>query len=393
MSRLLFSFMGGHGHFVPLVPVARAAQNAGHDVAFACGPSRVAAVEADGFVAYPLEAAASSSSVGPERSPLRPLDPTREDEEFRDRFAGAAPRHKAPRLRAFCETWRPDVVVCDEADFGSLLAAEQLGLPYVSVNVMAAGSFVRPSLISGVLNDVRAEMGLLPDPTLAMLSRYLVLSPFPIEFRDPAHPLPPTGHGFRPFETSAVPTAPVRWPGQRVDAPLVYFSLGTVFNTESGDLFARVLAGLSRLPINLLVTVGHDIDPAELGPQPGHIRIERYVPQQTVLPHCSLIVSHGGSGSVAGALAHGVPMLLIPMGADQPQNAWRSEALGLGRWLDPLAASADDVASCATQLLAEPAFRQTADRFRTAFSALPGPDDALRLIERLIATRSPIFHR
>ncbi len=389
MSRLLFSFMGGHGHFLPLVPVARAARSAGHDVAFACSPSQVPAVEAAGFAAHPLEAATARAL--PERSPLRPLDPAREDEEFRDRFAGAATRHKAPRLRAFCETWRPDVVVCDEADFGSLLAAEQLGLPYASVNVMAAGSFVRRSVIGGVLNDVRAELGLPRDPALRMIDRYLVLSPFPPEFRDPAHPLPTTGHSFRPFDEIAA-SEPVSWSGQQPAAPLVYFSLGTVFNTESGDLFARVLAGLDALPINVLVTVGHEIDPAEFGPQPGHIRIERYVPQETVLPHCSLIVSHGGSGSVAGALAHGVPMLLIPMGADQPQNAWRTEALGLGRWLDPITATAEIVAEAATEVLNEPAYRQTADRFKRAFAALPGSDQTVGLIEGLIATRAPRHH-
>ena len=55
-----------------------------------------------------------------------------------------------------------------------------------------------------------------------------------------------------------------------------------------------------------------------LGAQPAHVRAERFVPQSEELPHCDLVISHGGSGSVLGALAHGLPQLLLPLGADQP---------------------------------------------------------------------------
>jgi UDP:flavonoid glycosyltransferase YjiC (YdhE family) len=73
-----------------------------------------------------------------------------------------------------------------------------------------------------------------------------------------------------------------------------------------------------ELPANVVVTVGEHIDPAEFEPQPTHIRIERFIPQSTLLPNCDLVVSHGGSGSVVGALAHGLPAILIQMGADSP---------------------------------------------------------------------------
>ena len=101
-------------------------------------------------------------------------------------------------------------------------------------------------------------------------------------------------------------------------APTVYFTLATIFNMESGDLITRVLAGPRELSINVVVTVGRHIDPAEFGPQPANVHIERYIPQSAVLPLSTVVVSHGGSGSVIGALAHGLPMVLIPMGADQP---------------------------------------------------------------------------
>jgi MGT family glycosyltransferase len=167
-------------------------------------------------------------------------------------------------------------------------------------------------------------------------------------------------------------------------APTVYFTLGTVFNVESGDLFERVLAGLRELPINLIATVGHEIDPQEFGPQPANIQIARYVPQSAVLPRCDMVVSHGGSGSVIGALAHGLPMLLIPMGADQPLNAARCVELGVARSLDAVKATPESVRAAVAAVLAEPAFRRNAQRFRDEIASLPEPAYAVGLLERLV---------
>jgi UDP:flavonoid glycosyltransferase YjiC (YdhE family) len=86
--------------------------------------------------------------------------------------------------------------------------------------------------------------------------------------------------------------------------PIVHFTLGTFFNLESGDLFERVLEGLSDLEASVVVTVGRD-----LGPQRANIRVERHLPQSLLLPHCELVVSHGGFGGVVGALAHGLPVM------------------------------------------------------------------------------------
>jgi MGT family glycosyltransferase len=163
----------------------------------------------------------------------------------------------------------------------------------------------------------------------------------------------------------------------------VYFTLGTIFNVESGDLFGRVLAGLRELPLNVVVTVGREVDPRELGPQPAHVHVERYVPQWSLLPHCRLVVSHGGSGSVVGALAHGLPMVLVPMGADQPLNAARCAELGVALALDPLQATPDSVREAAATVLADPRYRRNAERLRDEIAAMPPPDHAVALLEEL----------
>ncbi|MCW2938447.1 MAG: family glycosyl transferase [Actinomycetia bacterium] len=384
--RILFTFVGGNGHLEPLVPVARAAEAVGHTVAFAGQPSMLPTVQAAGFTGF-----ATGVDLGtPERLPLLELNAEREDRDLRDGFASRIARDRATALLALCAEWRPDLVVCDEVDFGAMIAAERLGLPYASVLVIAAGSFVRTALIAEPLNELRAEHGLPPDPELAMLSRHLVLSPFPPGFRDPAFPLPATAHPLRPHVAADPPVPAGRFVPTvsgtgRSWAPTVYFTLGTVFNMESGDLFTRVLAGLRDLPADLVVTVGRHIDPAEFGPQPANVRIEQYIPQSSVLPNCDLVVSHGGSGSVIGALAHGLPSVLIPMGADQPHNAARCADLGVSRVLDAVRATPEAVRDAASAVLADPAYRRAAERLRDEIATMPGPASAVTLLEGLAA--------
>ena len=386
--RILFTFVGGNGHFVPIIPVASAAEAAGHTIAFGCGPSMVSTVEAAGFTVFPLGTGTASP---PERLPLRPPDAAREDREFRDRFVRHGARHRAPHIIAICTEWQPDVLVCDETDFGGMVAAERLGLPYATVLVMAAGSFVRTEVVGEALNELRAEHSLPPDRELEMLRRYLVLSPFPPSLRDPAYPLPATAHAFRPRIPKAAEDPAPAWASRLPGAPAVYFTLGTVFNMESGDLFTRVLAGLRDLPVNVVVTVGPYIDPTEIGPQPANVYMERYIPQESILPYCSLVVSHGGSGSVAGALAHGRPSALIPMGADQPMNTARCVQLGVARVLDPIEATPDRVRAAVSNVLADPGYRLAAERIRDEFAALPGPAHTIWLLERLAADKRPIL--
>jgi UDP:flavonoid glycosyltransferase YjiC (YdhE family) len=385
--RVLFTFVGGYGHFEPLAPVARAATAAGHTVAFGCAPAMLPTVQARGFHCFALGESTHGRS---ERVPLRPLDRAREERDLRERFVRCAARDRAPLTMALCSKWRPDLLVCDETDFGALVAAESLSLPYATVLVIAAGSFVRPDVVGPALQELRTQHGLSPDPQLEMLGRYLVLAPFPRSYRDPADPLPATAHTFRPEMPEAAGDPPA-WSSVLPGAPTVYFTLGTIFNLECGDLFARVLTALRELPIQLVVTVGHSIDPAELGPQPSTVHSARYIPQSQVLPYCDLVVSHGGSGSVIGALAHGLPSVLIPMGADQPQNAARCAQLGVAKVLDAMGATPDTVRAAVADVLHEASYRRSAERLRDEIAALPPVTDAVDLLERLAAEKRPLY--
>jgi len=77
------------------------------------------------------------------------------------------------------------------------------------------------------------------------------------------------------------------------------------------------------------VALGRNNDPADYGPLPSNVRIERYIPQTLVFSRCDLLVCHAGSGSVMAAMTHGLPLVLVPIGADQPPNARRCADLGV----------------------------------------------------------------
>ena len=91
------------------------------------------------------------------------------------------------------------------------------------------------------------------------------------------------------------------------------------------------------------MTTGRDVDPASVGPVPARVRVERFVPQAHVFPLCVAVVAHGGSGTTLGALAHGLPLLLVPQGADQFDNAARCERAGAAIVLRPDELTADAV--------------------------------------------------
>ena len=277
------------------------------------------------------------------------------------------------------EDFRPDVVLRDETDLGTTIAVEPLGIPVVTHLVLASGLLVRPELVGPRLDVVRAEHGLAPDPHLTRLTSGPVLSDFPPSFRSPDAPLRMTPSHYR----SASVTRGQRQPGR----PRVYVTLGTIFNKTSGDLFERLLTGLADLDADVLVTVGRDLDPAAFGATPRHVRVERFVPQDEVLAATDLVVSHGGSGSLMAALAHGLPSVLLPLGADQPHNARRSEELGVATSLDAATADPSDITRAVAAALADGALSGRCREVAAEMGSMPSLDSAVSTLEEAASAR------
>ena len=110
--------------------------------------------------------------------------------------------------------------------------------------------------------------------------------------------------------------------------------------------------------------------------------LERYLPHAMLLPHCALVVSHGGAGTMFGALSHGLPQLIIPQGADQFLNAEAAAASGVALTMAASEVSAEAVARAARRLLDEPAYSQAARRVQHEILAMP---DATRVLSSLTA--------
>ena len=115
------------------------------------------------------------------------------------------------------------------------------------------------------------------------------------------------------------------------------------------------------------------------------MRIERYIPQTQVFPRCDIVICHAGSGSVMAALAHGLPLVLVPIGADQPLNARRCADLGLARVLDEETLDSSVARAAVRGVLANRSYRQHAEKLRAEIEALPGPEQAVKYLERLVA--------
>lgn len=329
MARILFTFAGGEGHLRPFLPVAEAAAAAGHDVLVSGAANLASRTE--------LPYAPSGPDVEAVHAPLVAYDRERELAALRRSFAGRFAEARERDLEPLCARWRPDVLVRDETDFGAAVVAERRGVRHAMVLSSASEGLVPADII-----------GRFPAPAE-------VLTPFPPALR-------PGGRPFRAVEAA---------PGE---GRLILVTLGTIFNTESGDLFERVLAGLEG---DVVVATGDTRDPAELGPRPPRVRLERRVDLGAILPRTSVVVCHAGSGTLLAALAHGVPLVCLPIGADQPSNARRAVELGAAIALDPLTATPAEIAAA---VRAAPARRAAAQRVARAIAALPPPAAAVTML-------------
>jgi len=171
------------------------------------------------------------------------------------------------------------------------------------------------------------------------------------------------------------------WAG---DDPLVYVTFGTVFNRDI-SVIATVVAGLRDLPLRVVVTLGPGRDITVLGAQPPNVHVAGYIAQTELLPHCTAVASHAGSGTFLAALARGLPQLLLPQAADQFLNAAASARAGVGIAIGPGELTAETVRDEFQRLLADPAFGDAARRMSREIEAMPAPVAVVERIEREFA--------
>jgi UDP:flavonoid glycosyltransferase YjiC (YdhE family) len=389
--RFLFTCLPGYGHFLPMVPLARAVAGAGHDLAFATAADFCPKVEAAGFTAFPAGMSLSEQlSEAGRRYEEAYLPPGKERfEAFVPKMlAGVAAPARATDLVPIIEDWKPGLLVHDETDFGGPAAATATAIPYADHSVGMLRPLAMSRLAGQTLAPLATEWGL-DLGQFGGLFRYLYLDVCPpslqsreidqITVAHPVHNLSVDSSG-----TDGLPP----WVKDLPPVPTVYVSLGTIFNRDP-HVLAAIVEGVREERVNVIVTVGPDNDPGALGQQPPNVHVERYIPQAKLLPHCDVVVNQGGT-AMLDILGQGLPILVLPQGANQFHNAEACVSRGAGRSLLPGEISPESVRREIGSLLEEPGYRDAARQMGDELRRMPGPEEGVALLERLAEERSPM---
>jgi UDP:flavonoid glycosyltransferase YjiC (YdhE family) len=166
------------------------------------------------------------------------------------------------------------------------------------------------------------------------------------------------------------------------DRPALYVTLGTVV---SGPVqWREILAAVASIDVDVIATTGSQ-DPAEIGPIPSNVRVERYVPQSFVLARVVALVSHGGAGTLLEGASQGLPQICIPMGADMWENADALAGTGASITLEEDERDATAIAGALDRLLDGDAFAAAARTMAAEIAALPHPDEYVAVCESLVS--------
>ena len=282
-----------------------------------------------------------------------------------------------------------DVVVSDYMVPGALCGAEAAGRPNVALVHTLYAANLDPSGGLGPMHVAATEDGLAALRTglglppvegfgglLARADAVLVTSPQEL---DQPGDRPANVRYVGPLLESAGPDAGWRPPGVDDSRPIVVVGLGT---TPMGEVpvLQRLLSALSEAPVRLLVTVGAhvDVDDLEL---PSNAHVVGHVRHAALLPWASAIVCHGGLGSVLAALAHGLPVVSVPLGREQPHNAAAVERAGAGLTL-ATDASGDAIRTAVRRATSDLELRASAARLALAIDELIRAAPAVQALEQ-----------
>jgi UDP:flavonoid glycosyltransferase YjiC (YdhE family) len=154
--------------------------------------------------------------------------------------------------------------------------------------------------------------------------------------------------------------------------PLVLLSFSTTVMQGQVDLIQRVCDALAGQAFDAVLTLGPAVSRQAID-TPRNIESIAYADHDQLLPHADVVITHGGLGTTLRALAHGIPLLLLPLGRDQEFNASRVVELGAGIRV-PVESSPSEIASALLELLAQPPFRKAAQDAAVAI-ARDKPDE------------------
>ena len=386
--RVLCATTANDGHFGPLLPFARALAHAGHEVRVAAPASYADVVAKAGFAHEPF-ADAPRELIGPVMGRLPTLAfEDADDLVIREVFARIDAQAALPSLVETVERWRPDLMLRESAELASLAAAERADVPHVHVCIGMHEVLPRfAQAISDPLGELGQLAGLAEGRMTSALASEPVLSLVPEVLDHPGGQARSGGDDFLRFhETRPAASSPRLPDWGDPQAPLVYVAFGSVTGSlpPFADVFRRALDALADVEARVLLTVGRKVDLAGLGPVPSNAHVEKWWPQDAILRQAAAMLGHGGFGTTMGALAAGVPQVVVPLFTfDQIVNGDRVVAVGAGLTVERGPSSVELAAAEIPRLLADPTYAASARGIAQAMADLPSTADAVDILVSL----------
>ncbi|MFT3810884.1 MAG: glycosyltransferase [Micropepsaceae bacterium] len=400
---ILFTTWDGGGNIPPVLEAARRLVARGHQVRLMADETVRAAAAAAGIGFTPWREAPQRRDTLIENDPIK--DWTAEGPmggiaKLRDIIMAGGALGYARDTAAELDRAPYDLVVTSEMVLGALIAAEArgVGLAILSANValmpipgippmgpgfapamseaertlhaeVAAGARAMFNEGLPALNAARAVFGLAPVSDIfdqfAAAARMLVATSPAFDF--PAAELPEGLVYIGPM--TGTPVASDGWTspfaGQDL-RPLVLVAFSTTYQAQQTQI-ANAITALGRLPVRALVTLGPALAAARFD-APANVKTVAEAPHDAVMAEAGLVITHAGHGTVIRALSHGTPLICLPMGRDQNDNAARVDWHGAGIRLDP-AAGADAIEAAIRTVFGDTAYRKAARRLQTAIGA------------------------
>ncbi|MEU3623568.1 glycosyl transferase [Amycolatopsis coloradensis] len=373
--RIIFTALGGYGHAFPLIPLAVAARDAGHDVSFATAASFLPNIERAGITGLragitPQEA--FMEELNQVEGDPRGLPPDALHQITGRVFGEILPRAVVADLEQVL-AGRPDLVIYEMMNAGGAFAAKLAGIPSAGHNFGRVAEYDAGKEIRERVRATAAEFGVEGELETAFGAPVFDICPESVQSREflataKRIPLRPTGW-------STPGDLPVGIAGRDRSRPLAYLTLGTQYGNTT--VLTEAITGLAALDLDVLVATGPTVEVELLGDVPDNVRLERWVPQSELLPHLDLVVHHGGSGTTMGAFGAGLPQLFLPQGADQLANAEASVKAGVAAQLVDDELTAEAVTEKARALLTDTAVRDATRALAKEVAAMPMPAEVV----------------
>jgi MGT family glycosyltransferase len=418
----LFAHWEGGGNTPPMLGIVRRLLDRGHAVRVISDPCNRVDVEGAGAQFASWTRAPRRLDKSPESDLFQDWNvssPLEMISRMCDRLLVGPSLQYAQDIIEELERSPADVVVASETLFGAMAGAEAAGVPCVSLaaniypfpqkGVPAFGPGFQPATgplgrvrdwfittmslrafarRRDVFNDTRKALGLAPlahpFDQLDRLASHLVLTSRAFDFVSPEPPKHLVYAGPVLDDPAWADSWQSPWPASD-RRPLVLVGFSTTFQNQ-GQVLARVIEALGTLDVRAVVTAGPSIDRATL-PTAANVHVCASAPHSQLLKDAALAITHCGHGTVIRALAAGVPLVCMPMGRDQNDNAARVTARGAGVRLTPKA-SAEKIRHAVRQVLTQPQYRERARHLGESIAADARQSKAVPELERIAARAS-----